>query len=66
MRAQRLHGYGITWYVTGGWALDLFLGQQTRDHADLEFATLPSDIPEARGALSELDFLRQEMGGFRF
>ena len=66
MRAQRLHGYGITWYVTGGWALDLFLGQQTRDHADLEFATLPSDIPEARGALSELEFFAAGNGGLSF
>ena len=53
---QRLHGAGITWYVTGGWALDLFLGQRTRDHADLEFATLPLDIPKARKALAELEF----------
>ena len=64
--AQRLHGYGITWYVTGGWALDLFLGQQTRDHADLEFATLPSDIPEARGALFELEFFAAGNGGLSF
>ena len=64
--AKRLHGYGITWYVTGGWALDLFLGQQTRDHADLEFATLPSDIPEARGALFELEFFAAGNGGLSF
>ena len=59
---QRLRGYGITWYVTGGWALDLFLGQQTRDHADIEFATLPSDIPKARKALAELDFYAAHNG----
>ena len=64
--AQRLHRSGITWYVTGGWALDLFLGQQTRDHSDIEFATLLSDIPKARKALAELEFLRHEMGSFRF
>ena len=63
---QRLHGSGITWYVTGGWALDLFLGQQTRDHADLEFATLPSDIPEARRALSELEFFAARNGELSF
>jgi len=64
--AQRLHGSGITWYVTGGWALDLFLGQQTRDHADLEFATLPSDIPKTRGALSELEFFTARNGQLSF
>ena len=64
--AQSLQGSGITWYVTGGWALDLFLGQQTRDHTDLEFATLPSDIPEARKALSELEFFAARNGGLSF
>ena len=64
--AQRLHGSGITWYVTGGWALDLFLGQQTRYHADIEFATLPSDIPKARKALSELEFFAARNGELSF
>jgi Aminoglycoside-2''-adenylyltransferase len=26
------------WYVAGGWAIDLFLGGQTREHADIEIA----------------------------
>ena len=52
--------------MTGGWALDLFLGQQTRDHADIEFATLPSDIPKARKALSELDFFAAHNGELTF
>ena len=64
--AQRLHGSEITWYVTGGWALDLFLGQQTRDYADLEFATLPSDIPKARKTLSELEFFAAHNGELSF
>ncbi|MGH9027589.1 MAG: nucleotidyltransferase domain-containing protein, partial [Acidimicrobiia bacterium] len=24
-----------TWWIAGGWALDLFLGRQTRTHEDL-------------------------------
>lgn len=64
--AQRLHGSAITWCVTGGWALDLFLGQQTRDHADLEFATLSSDIPKARKALAELEFFAARNGELSF
>ena len=63
---QRLHGSGITWYVTGGWALDVFMGQQSRDHVDLEFATLPSDIPKARKALAELEFVALRNGGLSF
>jgi Aminoglycoside-2''-adenylyltransferase len=30
------------WYVAAGWAIDLFLGEQTREHTDLEIAA-PSD-----------------------
>lgn len=26
------------WYVCGGWAIDLFVGSQTRDHKDLDLA----------------------------
>ena len=64
--AQRLHNTSIRWYVTGGWALDLFLDQQTRYHADIEFAILPSDIPKARKALAELEFFAARNGELSF
>ena len=64
--AQHLHRSGITWYVTGGWALDLFLGEQTRDHTDLEIATLPTDIPKARKVLAELEFFAARNGQLSF
>lgn len=28
------------WWIAGGWAIDLWLGKQTRDHVDLDIATL--------------------------
>lgn len=28
------------WWIAGGWAIDLWLGRRTRDHADLDIATL--------------------------
>jgi hypothetical protein len=28
------------WWIAGGWAIDVWLGRQTRDHVDLEIATL--------------------------
>jgi Aminoglycoside-2''-adenylyltransferase len=41
------------WFVAGGWAIELFLGTQTREHEDLEiaspssfFETLPPRFPE--------------------
>ncbi|GAB0107123.1 hypothetical protein JMUB6875_61150 [Nocardia sp. JMUB6875] len=36
--AGRLVGISVPWCVVGGWALDLFVGTQTRDHEDLEIA----------------------------
>lgn len=35
--------YSLPWYVAGGWAVDLFLGRQTRPHQDIEVAVLRRD-----------------------
>jgi hypothetical protein len=35
--------YSLPWYVAGGWAVDLFLGRQTRPHPDIEVAVLRRD-----------------------
>jgi len=34
--ASVMAGYGGPWWVAGGWAIDLFLGRETRPHGDLE------------------------------
>ncbi len=34
---------GVTWWVAGGWAIDLFLGRQTRAHQDFDVALLRRD-----------------------
>jgi hypothetical protein len=31
------------WFIAGGWAIDLFLGRQTRAHADIEIAIFRRD-----------------------
>lgn len=38
--AAALEGVSAPWALAGGWALDLWLGEQTRDHEDLEI-TVP-------------------------
>ena len=44
--AQRLAGIPTPWYVAAGWALDLFRGRQTRQHADIEIAIPAARFPE--------------------
>ena len=54
LRAVReiLTANDIPWAVAGGWALDLFLGRQTREHADLDLAIWRSDQHKLRAALT--------------
>jgi len=44
------------WYVAGGWAIDLFLGEQRREHEDLEIAVPSSRFDEFVGALPDFEF----------
>ncbi|MFD8788509.1 nucleotidyltransferase domain-containing protein [Kitasatospora sp. NPDC059599] len=46
--ARQLAGIDTPWYVAAGWALDLFLGRQTRAHGDLEIAIPAATFPEVR------------------
>jgi hypothetical protein len=36
-------GVDARWWVAGGWAIDLWLGEQTRPHVDLDVAILRSE-----------------------
>lgn len=38
-----LAGFDRPWWIAGGWALDMFLGRKTREHADLDVELLRSD-----------------------
>jgi hypothetical protein len=40
---QALAGFEPPWYIAGGWALDLFLGRQTREHKDVDVCILRRD-----------------------
>ncbi len=53
--AAQLAGVGIDWCVVGGWAIDLWLGRETRAHEDLEVAILRDDFPAIRAHLSAFD-----------
>lgn len=53
--ARNLAGVAAPWYVTAGWALDLFQGRQTRDHDDIEISVSAHGFPAVRRALSEFE-----------
>ena len=41
--AKLLQGLKCPWWYAGGWALDMFLGRQTRPHKDIEIAIARND-----------------------
>jgi len=44
------------WWITGGWALDLYLGRQTRSHFDTDVAIARRDQLTAQRFLDKWDF----------
>jgi hypothetical protein len=52
--AELLAGVDLPWYVAAGWAIDLFLGGERREHADIEVA-----VPNTR-----FDELADVLAGF--
>jgi hypothetical protein len=52
--AQLMRGLDIPWWIAGGWALDLFVGRQTRAHTDIEICVFRSDV----------DILRRHLRGW--
>ena len=53
--AAHLGAIDVPWCVVGGWAIDLFLGEQTRAHDDLEIAVLRADFRTVRQALRSFE-----------
>jgi len=49
--ADRLRALSAPWCVAGGWALDLWRGEQTREHSDLEIAIPAWAFGQVRAAL---------------
>jgi hypothetical protein len=53
--ASLLAGVAAPWYVAAGWALDLFVGEQRREHEDLEIAVPNTRFDEFLPALDGLE-----------
>jgi len=43
-----LHTATFPWWIAGGWAIDLFVGQQTRHHDDIDIEVLRQDLRALR------------------
>jgi hypothetical protein len=48
-----LRAVDVPWWIAGGWALDLFLGMQTRAHKDLDVGVLRRDAARILAALPD-------------
>ena len=53
--ARRLAGVEVPWAVVAGWSLDLFRGEQTRDHEDVEIGVPAEGFGAIRKALGDLE-----------
>lgn len=47
-----LEGVSVPWWIAGGFALDLFVGRETRPHEDLDVGCFRDDLPHASRALA--------------
>jgi hypothetical protein len=50
-----LDGVTAPWYVAAGWAIDLFLGGERREHEDLEIAAPNARFAEVAAALGDYE-----------
>ena len=52
----------VSWWVAGGWALDLFLGWQFREHGDFDVGVLRHDAPQLLAALANWEIFEAQGG----
>lgn len=50
---ETMRGFDAPWWIAGGWALDLWMGHETRTHQDLDIAILRHDQQELYRALHQ-------------
>jgi hypothetical protein len=52
----------VPWWVAGGWALDLFVGNQSRPHRDFDVGILRRDVLEVITGLPSWEFFEAKGG----
>jgi len=43
----------VPWWIAGGWAIDVYLGRQTREHADIDVSVLRAHHRKLAALLDE-------------
>jgi hypothetical protein len=56
--ARLLEPFPHPWFVSGGWAIDLFLGEVTRDHGDREVGIFRRDQAALRQHLADWEWFK--------
>ncbi|MFF2448287.1 nucleotidyltransferase domain-containing protein [Neobacillus sp. NPDC058068] len=51
-----MSGFNKSWFIAGGWAIDLFIGKETREHKDLEIAIFRKEQQYLKDYLKEWEF----------
>ena len=59
-----MSGFNKNWFFAGGWAVDLFLEKETRDHYDIEIGIFREDQMKLKQFLSTWDFKKVFKGKF--
>lgn len=54
--ASLMAKFNNTWFIAGGWAIDLFMGKETREHKDIEIAIFRKDQLNLKAYLKAWDF----------
>lgn len=52
---EALRDLHVPWWIAGGWAIDAFVGRETREHGDIDVGVLRRDQVVVQGALDGWD-----------
>ena len=61
--ARILCAVDVPWWIAGGWALDLFVGTQTRAHKDLVWCPINNERTRGMGVDHRIDFAAEGFAG---
>lgn len=59
-----MSNFNNSWFIAGGWAIDLFMGRETREHKDIEIAIFRKDQLYLKEHLKDRDFKKVIKGEF--